>query len=369
MVLRLDNYCLGKKTVVYVDNQEDFDQCVKQNLNVIYRNSRETLTFWPEQIEFKINNRYLSFLQKIHSRDVFLVGENGRAYRSFDVNAGDNLIFVTPQCNSNCRMCPESDAERRLKESQSVSEIVDMIRYFPAYIEHITISGGEPFLPGDAFFNILAALKDKAPETEYLLLTNGRALAYSPFMDLFKKTAPKYMLLGIPIHGYDSISHDFITRAPGSFIQTFWAIKKLLKYRFSVEIRIVVSKLNENYLDKIADLIINEFSSVSSVKIMGLEMIGNAAINLDAVWIPYTEAFLASKSSIDKLIKSGINVALYNFPLCSVPRKYHYLCMKSISEHKIRFAEICGNCKRKDDCGGIFAGTIRLAKKDCIPIV
>ena len=367
MVLKIEGYNLGKKTAVFVDNQDDYNQCVLQKLNIIYRDSKSTLMFWPEQCRFVVSDRFIRILKDIHNRDIFLISESGRAYRSYDACSGDNLIFVTPRCNSNCLMCPESDAERRLPESQSVPEIVDMIRYYPDYTEHITISGGEPFLPGQSFFDILSALKRKMPDTDYLLLTNGRALSYSPFMEMFAATAPQYILVGIPIHGYDSFTHDFITRSAGSFTQTVRAIKMLLKRKFSVEIRIVISKLNAHFISKIIDLIIKEFPSVTSVKIMGLEMIGNAAVNIDDVWITYPEAFTAAEGAINKLIHAGIDIALYNFPLCAVSSEYHFLCMKSISGYKVRYAETCELCKKKSDCGGIFAGTIRLAKKDCVP--
>ena len=130
MVLKLEGYNLGKKIAVFVDNQEDYDQCVLQKLNIVYRDGKNTVTFWPEQCRYAVADRFVKVLKEIHSRDIFLISESGRAYRSFDVCSGDNLIFVTPRCNSNCLMCPESDAERKLSESQSVPEIVDMIRYY-----------------------------------------------------------------------------------------------------------------------------------------------------------------------------------------------------------------------------------------------
>ena len=129
----------------------------------------------------------------------------------------------------------------------------------------------------------------------------------------------------------------------------------------------VVSKLNYKYIDKIAELIVNEFPKAGSVKIMGLEMSGNAARNVDNVWIPYPTAFEYSKAAIIRLVGNGINVGLYNFPLCAVDRSFHLLCAKSITDYKIRFAEKCEECKKRENCGGIFAGTIRLAGKDVIP--
>lgn len=70
-------------------------------------------------------------------------------------------------------------------------------------------------------------------------------------------------------------------------------------------------------------------------------MTGNAAKNKNRVWISYPDAFRVSKKAIDLLIGAGIDVGLYNFPLCAVDKMYRSLCEKSISDYKIRYTERC----------------------------
>ncbi len=185
---------------------------------------------------------------------------------------------------------------------------------------------------------------------------------------MLEKSLPQKTMLGIPVHGYNAETHDMITQVPGSFRQTFLGLKHLLSKGFQIELRIVISGLNAKYMDQMADLIINEFPDVSVVRIMGLEMLGNAAVHRNEVWIPYREAFLSSKNAAVKLIHHSIDTSFYNFPLCSVDNKFWMLCPMSISGYKIRYAEACNECTVKDACGGLFAGSFNYAKSDVKPI-
>ena len=74
------------------------------------------------------------------------------------------------------------------------------------------------------------------------------------------------------------------------------------------------------------------------------------------------EAFKAIELAIKKLLVAGIDVSLYNFPLCCVKKGYWTICEKSISKHKVRFLDECDNCVVKALCGGIFAGSINNVK-------
>ena len=68
-------------------------------------------------------------------------------------------------------------------------------------------------------------------------------------------------------------------------------------------------------------------------------------------------------------IDNEIDVALYNFPLCTVDEPFRMLCKKSITDYKIRFADICTKCTLRDACGGVFAGTFRLVENNLRPEV
>lgn len=364
LIINLDGYN-GKCTVVsFAKDITTLDNLVSEKLNIIYLNGN-TLNFISTNSVLVLSEKNTILFNQCHNYDVFEINENGNAFLYYSNERVDNALILSSKCNSNCIMCPVSDGIRK-KENTSVSTILDIINHIPFNSSHITITGGEPFVIGEDIFKIFESLRNKFSMTEFLLLTNGRALAYTPFFKKFMTTIPSNTIIGIPIHGHKSQLHDTITRSQGGFYQTLRGIKNLLNYNYKVELRIVVSKLNIQYLEEIADLIIMEFPNTYSVKFMGLEMLGNAAKNEDKVWVSYNEAFRLSKNAILKLIKNEIDVALYNFPLCAVEKEFFSICLKSITDYKVNYFDECCNCILKDDCGGVFTGSKRLAKNDII---
>lgn len=367
MIIKIENYDKQYR-IASLAKDETVKKCLlDKSLNVIMVKS-DHIVFYPENKSFSVNKTNLELFEKSGNYDVFEISSLGNAYKYYNTKSLDNAILVTNRCNSNCIMCPTAESIRKGDEEYNGKQLVELAKYIPSDAPHITITGGEPFLIKKDMFTLLNYLKNNLYKTSYLLLTNGRAFCSKEYTFLFKKNAPPDIVLGIPIHGYSSDTHDYIVRSKGAFQQTFYGLKNLLSIKATIELRIVISKLNANYITQIAKLIVNEFYGVFCVKIIGLEMTGNAAVNRNNVWISYPEAFRKATEGIDFLIKSGIDVGIYNFPLCSVDKKYWNICEKSISPYKVRFAEQCNECKIKDACGGIFSGTIRLAKDDIHPI-
>ena len=171
------------------------------------------------------------------------------------------------------------------------------------------------------------------------------------------------------MHGATEAVHDKITQASGSFTQTLTGIKRLLKMGKHIEIRVVVSKLNINEFYSIAELIVQELNQIEYVSIIALEMTGCARKNKDMVWIPYKESFEHISEGIMYMIKHGINVKLYNFPLCTVDKKFWTITEKSISPYKVRFSQECEKCKMQNACGGVFSGTISIEKEELKAII
>ena len=327
----------------------------------------DSILFMPRNRSFGLSEEDAFKLRCCEDHDVLIIGDDGRGYQHFANERDDNPLLLTQKCNSNCVMCPTPEAVRRRENDVGIDMLIESVRYIPDDARHLTITGGEPFLAGERIFALLAEIKDRLPNTECLLLTNGRALGYKRYAGLFADTAPKNITVGIPLHGYDAATHDAITQSPGGFEQTVDGILNLISRGFQVELRIVVSRLNHRYIDRIAQLIITRFGRLHSVKIMGLEMTGSASVNADRVWLTYREAFDSSRSAILSLVGHGIDVGLYNFPLCAVDESFHLICKKSITDYKIRYGEQCELCSKKPNCGGIFAGSARFAKSDIVP--
>lgn len=365
MVIKLDNYNSGRKVVSFCKSEVALKNLYSENLETMFIKDNK-LEFLLSGESVSLTERNISLFNQCHDYDVFEIDELGNAFLYYSNERVDNALMLSSKCNSNCIMCPVSDGIRK-KDNTPSDIILDIINHIPQNPYHITITGGEPFIIGEDIFIIFEALKNKFKNTEFLLLTNGRALAYMPYFERFRKTIPHNTIIGIPIHGHNEELHDEITRSKDSFKQTVLGVKHLLTYDYKVELRMVVSNFNKNYINEIAKLIINEFSNVHSVKIMGLEMLGNAAKNQQDVWLSYNEAFECSKNAIIKLIEAGIDVGLYNFPLCAVEENFHSICRKSITDYKINFFEECEQCSLKESCGGVFDGSKRLAKYDIEP--
>ena len=179
------------------------------------------------------------------------------------------------------------------------------------------------------------------------------------YFEHFRETFPENGIVGIPIHGYDAVTHDGITRAKGSFQQTMTGLKRLMGTKIRIELRIVVSRLNLDFIQRMAEMIAKELPGVYTVKFIGLEMLGNARLNRELVWVDYKTSFRAVQESIRYLVLHGINVGIYNYPLCCVDRSFWPLCERSITDYKVRYLPECDACRKKDACGGMFQGTYR----------
>lgn len=355
------------RTMSFARDEATKSDLLRKGLSFFYL-CDQSIWVYPEKAKITLIDGQYEKFEQLSNYDVLEISDDGSTSLYYDNRSTDNAIITTGKCNSNCIMCPTGNNPRKNATSLPIERLLELVNYIPSDAPHITITGGEPFIIGRSIFALFQALKDKFYRTEFLLLTNGRILCKNEFCQLLKQTLPDRTVIGIPLHGYNAKTHDRITQSYGSFEQTCNGLANLLHDGFWIEIRIVVSKLNFEYIERIADLIIRDFPTVNSVKFMGLEMLGSAAINQNEVWLPYQKAVLASIAAIDKLVASEIDVGLYNFPLCCVKRKYWPICYRSITDNKIRYADDCARCAMKDACGGVFAGSIRFAKEFIDPI-
>lgn len=307
-------------------------------------------------------------VQELDSYDIVTIDEQGILEPIFEVSNRDATVFITGRCNSNCIMCPTSDNERR-KDGISEDWLERYVELLPFDTPHIVVTGGEPTLRTELFFRIMGRIADKFPSTETLLLTNGRSFASLRMTDRLLEHCPQLLQIAIPIHGENPSVHDAITQAPGSFEQTCLGLDHLLRRKLCIEIRIVVSRRNLTHLSNVASLIAKRFPAASIVNFIGLETRGSCAKNFKDVYIDCKDAFPYVKQAADILVQSGIDVSLYNFPLCSVDEGYRTLCQKSISPWKVRFPIECEACSAKKHCGGFFDTTLNMAHPAVFPII
>lgn len=335
---------------------------------------KDIVTVYPDQLFFSTDHYTYAFprelvgkMRQLDTYDIITIDDRGILDCIFEIASQDATVFITGKCNSNCVMCPTSDNERK-KDGFDDDQLEKMIDMLPSDTPHIVVTGGEPTLRTDLFFRTMEQVADKFPNTEVLLLTNGRSFASLKMVERLLAHCPQFLTIAIPIHGADSQMHDAITQAPGSFAQTCLGVSHLLRRKVDIEIRVVVSKLNVEHLSEIADLIANRFPSAAIVNFIGLETRGSCAKNHQDVYIDYKDSFSHVRQAVNILVEHGINTSLYNYPLCAVDEGYRSLCKKSISPWKVRFPAPCDTCSAKPYCGGFFDATLSLAHPAVAPI-
>ena len=368
MGIRFKEYQLGYRIVSLALDDMTKTKLEENNLSVLYVSGTKVVLF-PEDIVLITGEESIDQLKTFNNYDVLEIWENGLLNRRYNDKSDDNYFFVTGSCNSNCVMCPSPEITRRNVPKTNVQDLIELAKHIPSDTPHLTITGGEPFLIGDEIFPFIEFLRDKFYFTEFLFLTNGRIFAIDKYLQKFIETVPQNSIVAIPIHGSCDSIHDSITRANGSFRQTKQGIKKLLKNNIRVELRLVVSKLNIEDFENLANLIISDFKGIEYVSVIAMEMTGNARMNKEQVWIPYKQSFDIIAKSLRKMIEHEVDVKLYNFPLCTVKKSFWTLCEKSISGNKVRYTENCEQCRYKAACGGVFAGTFQLERDELKPIL
>lgn len=366
--MKIEDYKDGFRIVsIALDEQIKEDLlCDKLDFLLVKDN---IVTLFPDEKILTLKEESYSKLFESSNYDVYELWPDGSLHRCFDNSNDDNYFFVTGKCNSNCIMCPSPEPARRNGSTESFHTLIEIAKHIPSDTKHLTITGGEPFMIGSEIFSFMQYLKEKFEDTEFLLLTNGRIFAIQKYVDLLVKHTPNNLVIAIPLHGSTDQIHDEITQSKNSFKQTVKGIKRLLKNKFRVELRIVISKLNEDDFQALTDFVINEFKGISYVSIIAMEMTGNARVNKDKVWVSYKESQKKISVGIRKLIESEIDVKLYNYPLCTIESELWTLCEKSISTNKVRYTEECDICKVKKACGGVFAGTLSMEKDELEAII
>lgn len=359
MSISFENYDCGFRIVSLAFNKKVRDDLITSEIDILYVTSEEIILL-PKNRVLSVDKKKIEDLHQYHNYDVWEIWPEGSLHLVYDTSTIENCFFITPKCNSNCLMCPSPEYSRQRGNHTDIGKLLATASHIPTSMRHLTITGGEPFLVGDEIFELLGFLKRKFEYTEFLVLTNGRVFSMNKYVDMLCESIPPKTILAIPVHGSCAEIHDLITQVPGSFSQTIRGIKNLLRDGIRIELRIVISRLNHNDLDNLVDLILSELHGIEYISIIAMEMTGNAYKNRDRVWISYRTAFASVKDGMLKLIKNGIDVKLYNFPLCTVEQNFWTICEKSITPEKIRYADVCAECKYKEACGGVFAGTLLL---------
>lgn len=300
--------------------------------------------------------------------DIVVINTDGVINTLYRVNSHQNFILTTERCNSNCLMCSQPPKDRDdIKYLHHIhSKLIPLI---PKDCLEMGITGGEPTLMGNLFFDMLAQFKAELPDTELHCLTNGRSFAWKNIADRLGELEMDHLMLGIPLYSDFYQIHDYVVQAKDAFNQTIKGLYNLAVNKQRIEIRVVLQKQSIGRLVKLAKFIYLNLPFVEHVTFMGLEYQGYTPFNIDKLWIDPVEYMDELGEACDFLSDRGMNVSIYNTQLCLVPKHLWQYCRKSISDWKNIYLDECEKCTVNDQCGGLFASSSKMHSKFLSPVL
>jgi len=290
----------------------------------------------------------------VHPGDVIEVTP-GRSTLRVLYRRGDNgnVLFATERCNSYCLMC--SQPPRDVDDAWRVQQLIDLVGLIDRNEPSLAITGGEPSLLGHGLVDLVAACRQDLPDTDLQILTNGRLLGEG---DLARRVAavghPK-LQWNVPLYADVAPVHDYVVQADGAFQQTLAGLYRLAAAGQSIEIRVVLHRPTIPRLAGLARFIFRNLSFVRHVALMGIEPIGFARANFEALWIDPVDYQTELQVAVEYLRDRGMAVSIYNLPLCVLRPALWPYAARSISNWKNVFLPACEECQVQTRCAGFFA--------------
>jgi His-Xaa-Ser system radical SAM maturase HxsC len=264
-----------------------------------------------------------------------------------------NILFATERCNSYCLMC--SQPPREVNDHWRVRQNLDLISLIDRDEPSLAITGGEPTLLGDGLADVINECGLQLPATDLQILSNGRAFSDDSIARLLDRVSHPRLQWNIPLYADVSSIHDYVVQSTGAFNETIDGLYALAQRGMNIEIRIVLHRPTVPRLAALAHFIYRNLSFVRHVAFMGMEPIGFARANREALWIDPLDYQAELQQAVHHLNDRGMRASLYNLPLCVLPRSLWRFAAKSISTWKNVYLPQCDGCSVKAECGGFFA--------------
>ncbi len=264
-----------------------------------------------------------------------------------------NTLFATERCNSRCLMC--SQPPRDEDDSWRVSELLRLVELVDRNEVQLGISGGEPTLLGEDLGRLIDACEEHLPQTSLHILTNGRAFADRDLTERLAGRNLKSVTWAVPLYADVEDIHDEVVAASGAFGETLLGLFELGRLGARVEIRVVLHRMTVERLPQLASFIYRRLPFVEHVALMGLEPMGYAKANRERLWIDPADYVVPLGDAVFHLTHRGLDVSIYNLPLCILPASLRPFARQSISDWKNDFAPECAGCELTSTCSGFFA--------------
>lgn len=293
-------------------------------------------------------------LSHLEAGDIVALRSSGEVHTLFRVRSQDNALFVTDRCNSNCLMCSQPPKNRDDLDFHFDlnSRLIPLI---PKDTPLLGMTGGEPTLLGWRLLRLLRQLGRELPATQVQILSNGRAFAWPEIARRVADAIDSPTIFCVPLYSDFAWHHDYIVQARDAFAQTVRGLHNMARARIRVEIRIVLHKESLKRLVPLTRFIHRNLPFAEHVALMGLEYTGYTPFNDGLLWLDPRDYQSELIDAVEYLTAFGMNVSLYNLPLCLLDTRMWPFARTSISDWKREYHSECQRCSVRTRCGGLFA--------------
>ena len=263
-----------------------------------------------------------------------------------------NTLLLTEKCDNRCLFCSQPPNEKPDAELY-INAALALIHFDSD--EFVGLSGGEPTLNGESFLKLLRMLNKFKNKTPLHILSNGRGLASSLFAKaVCHEVKDRVVLWGIPLYGHKASLHDHLVGSEGAFVETLKGISHLLECKQSIELRIVPTRQNFKQLPQIVEFVALNYPVIDCISIMNLEPKGLARKNYSSIHVSVDEQNKSLEKAVSTSCRYGIEVRLFNYPLCLLTNGLREYAHMTISDWKNYYPSECTKCDLKNKCGGFF---------------
>lgn len=287
--------------------------------------------------------------ESLHGDVLLALPGRASVHRLIRSQSRHNTLLITEQCDQLCVMCSQPP---KAGHADLFPQFTQAVLLAPVGAT-IGLSGGEPLLYKYRLFDLIETALSKRSDLRFHVLTNGQHFE-SGDEEWLRQVARDGVLWGIPIYAPTPEDHDAIVAKEGAFDRLMQSMTVLATSGAKIELRTVVTARNVHGLASLANLITTALPFCSSWAVMQLEPIGFGRMNWDALFHDNSIDFEPVARALNIALARGVDVALFNFPLCTVPEAYRKYASATISDWKQKFLEPCTECSLRARCGGFF---------------
>jgi sulfatase maturation enzyme AslB (radical SAM superfamily) len=135
---------------------------------------------------------------KLDEGDCILIGKDGTITVVWEKKATMNPLLLTEVCDCRCLMCPQPPKAHDRTLTETSERILNLVKITSN--QTICLTGGEPTLLKEDFFDLLGVINKKHPKSTVMLLTNGKSFANFEFTKRFVSLRPKNFLTCVSMH-------------------------------------------------------------------------------------------------------------------------------------------------------------------------